>query len=101
MIVAGSTAQRLRTRSTWKVNQGLLDRIGFTGQYGMESASMNAVQPTPAAARNWQTPRATRGLAMDRAISAPALLPIPNPTKNTARITENVYTVAPIMVASN
>src|ERR1700730_10411437 len=62
---------------------------------------MNAVHPTPAAARNWQTPSATRGRTTDLAAKAPALLPIPNPTRNTARINENVYTVAPIMVASS
>src|SRR5579864_7908729 len=62
---------------------------------------MNAVHATPAAARNWHNPNATRGRPTDRARSAPALLPIPNPTRNTARITEKVYTVAPIMVASS
>src|SRR5205814_10559511 len=90
MRVAGSTAQKHRTRSIWKLNHGLVESIGFTGQYGIESESMNAVHPTPAAARNWHRPRATRGRMEDRAISDPALLPIPNPTRNTARITEKV-----------
>ena len=32
---------------------------------------------------------------MERASDAPALLPIPNPARNTARMIEKVYTVPP------
>jgi hypothetical protein len=40
-------------------------------------------------------PSATRGRFAVRPIAAPTLLPIPRPSRNTARICENVYVVAP------
>ena len=36
-----------------------------------------------------------RGFDRLRAIAEPRLLPMPSPTRNTARINENVYVVAP------
>ena len=37
-------AQMQRTRSIWKVNQDCVESSGLIGQYGRDSASMNAVQ---------------------------------------------------------
>ena len=45
--------------------------------------------------RSWHQPSATRGRATRRASSDPIVLPMPRPTRNTARISENVYVVAP------
>jgi hypothetical protein len=44
---------------------------------------------------SWHQPSAVRGYAIDRAITDPTVLPIPSPNRNTARISEKVYTVAP------
>ena len=43
----------------------------------------------------WQTPRRKRGETTAPRNKAPTLLPIPSPTRNTARMIENVYTVPP------
>ena len=63
----------------------------------MDLVIINAPQAAAPAIRIWQTPSATRALATLRAKNAPALLPIPSPTRNIARIIEKVYTVAPSM----
>ena len=36
----GSTTQRQRTTSSWKLYQGLVEMAGLIGQYGSESISM-------------------------------------------------------------
>ena len=56
---------------------------------------MAAVQAIAAARSNWHQPSANPGRTAWRASSDPKLLPMPRPTRNTARIMENVYTVAP------
>src|SRR5438270_13183429 len=56
---------------------------------------MTAVHAIAAVRSHWQAPSATRAVAARRARSAPRLLPIPRPVRNTARIKEKVYTVAP------
>src|SRR4051812_17750325 len=56
---------------------------------------MIADQAMAAVKSHWQTPSATRAVVARRARSAPRLLPIPRPVRNTARIKEKVYTVAP------
>src|SRR5215472_11307793 len=44
---------------------------------------------------SWLQPSIARGLRAVLAAIAPTALPMPRPTRNTARIMENVYTVAP------
>ena len=51
---------------------------------------MTAVQAMAAVRSHWQTPSAPGAGAARRATTAPRLLPIPSPTRNTARIKENV-----------
>ena len=48
-----------------------------------------------AASSIWQPPSAIRGRTVPRARNDPTLLPIPSPTRNTARMIEKVYTVPP------
>src|SRR5579864_5753578 len=54
---------------------------------------MTAVQAIAAHSSNWHHARAMRGRASPRA--EPKLLPMPIPVRNTARMSENVYVVAP------
>src|SRR5262249_28774732 len=75
----------------------LVEIDGLIGQYGSESVTMYDVHAKHAQSINWQKPSATRGRFKPRAIADPRLLPIPRPTRNTARIIENVYVVAPKM----
>ena len=56
---------------------------------------MCAVQAIAAASNIWQIPKAIRGDIVPRARNDPTLLPIPSPTRNTAKMIENVYTVPP------
>ena len=83
-------AQLQRTRSIWKLNQGLRESIGITGQYGREQAITYADQATAAIKSIWQTPNTIPGRAAARATRDPMPLPIPNPTRNTASTMENV-----------
>src|SRR5689334_19272812 len=85
--VAGRMVHRQRAISIWKLNQGLELSMGFTGQYGSDSAIMYAVQKMPNMSRSCDQPSASRG-RIDRAIQEPAVLPMPNPIKKTARIIE-------------
>src|SRR4029077_6324281 len=84
-----------RTRSSCSVNQGVVAMYGLIGQYGSDSVSSYADHAIAPPNSSWDHPRARRGDAMSRAIVAPAVLPMPRPTRNTARISANVYTVAP------
>ena len=77
------------------MNHGLEERVGLIGQYGRLRATMAAVQAMAAARHNWLQPSQKRGRGVPRAATDPALLPIPNPSRNTDRMIENVYTVAP------
>jgi hypothetical protein len=81
--------------SSWKVIHGLVVSDGFTGQCGSTFASMNAAHATAMATIIWHTPSATRGRTMPPASHDPTLLPMPRPVRNTARMIEKVYTVAP------
>ena len=83
-------AQKQRARSSWKLNQGLLESDGLIGQKGRDFASIYAVHAMAAARRIWQQPRASRGCVLPRVRNDPILLPIPRPTRNTAKIIENV-----------
>src|SRR5713101_545695 len=56
---------------------------------------MYAVHAIAPQSSTWHTPSATRGRLIARPIADPRLLPTPRPIRNTARINENVYTVAP------
>src|SRR4051794_16090486 len=56
---------------------------------------MTAVQATAAVRSHWQMPSASCAEAARRVSRAPRLLPIPRPIRNTARIKEKAYTVAP------
>src|SRR5207247_8856619 len=89
-MAAGSTTQRQRARSSWKLNQGSVEIDGLIGQYGSDSVSMYADQAIAAHNSNWHAPSATRGRASPRESADPRLLPIPRPIRNTARISENV-----------
>ena len=44
---------------------------------------------------SWHQPSAARGRATRDAMADPIVLPMPRPNRNTARISENVYVVAP------
>ena len=92
--VAGRIAHRQRAMSIWKLNQGLVLSMGLTGQYGSDSEIMYAVQKMPSVSSSCDQPSASRG-RIDRATQDPAVLPIPRPIRNTARMIEKTYTVAP------
>ena len=81
--------------SSWKVYQGLVEREGLIGQFGSELVIIHATQAAVAANNIWQKPSNSRGRVVVRDKNEPALLPIPSPIRNTARMIENVYTVAP------
>jgi hypothetical protein len=84
----GRMAQKHRTMSSWKVNQGLVVRRGLMGQLGSELAIMYAVQATAKASRIWHHPRATRGRT-ERTSQEPTVLPIARPIRKTASMMEN------------
>ena len=88
-MAPGSTTNRQRTRSSWKLNQGLVEIAGLMGQYGNDAISRYAAQAIAAQSSIWHQPRATRGRGDVRAIDAPTLLPMPRPSRNTPRISEN------------
>ncbi len=73
----------------------LLEIDALIGQYGSDAMSMYALQAMAPTLSIWHQPRASRGRATVRAISAPRLLPIPRPMRNTPRMIENVYVLAP------
>ena len=56
---------------------------------------MIAVQVIAATNKAWQAPKAKRGCRRVPANNEPTLLPSPKPTRNTAKMIENVYTVPP------
>ena len=87
----GSTAHRQRTRSSCNVNQGSLASDGLIGQYGSDCGQdVRRPRHRRARAAPGTTP-APRAAASDRApIAEPRLLPMPRPTRNTARISEKV-----------
>ena len=67
-----------------------MESSGLIGQYGSECDSMKAVHATAPASSNWQTPMAIRGRTRPRTNADAAALPIPMPTRKTARMMENV-----------
>src|SRR5262245_60968918 len=93
--VAGRSAKNKRNTSNWKLIQGSRVREGLIGQYGRERASTYAVQAIAAQKRTWHRPKTHCGRFSQRAMTAPALLPIPIPSKKTASMSEKVYTVPP------
>src|SRR5262252_8312130 len=94
-IAAGSTANIARTTSTWKLIHGFCTADGLIGQYGSDWLTTYAVQAMHAHSASWHQPSASRGRATRDAIADPTVLPMPRPKRNTARISENVYVVAP------
>src|SRR5437867_3429943 len=96
-MVGGRMAQRQRTMSSWKMYHWLVERSGLMGQYGRESAIMYAVQAIPRVRRSWHQPSASRGFTV-RDTHDPPTLPIASPIRNTARMMENTYTVAPSII---
>ena len=93
---AGSTTHRQRTRSIWNVDVGVARQTRADRPVRKHVAS-SSTPPTRCAAvsSSWQTPSAKRGFFAVRAMTEPTLLPIPSPTRNAARMSENVYVVAP------
>src|SRR5262245_49674084 len=94
-MAAGSTAKSARMLSTCRLIHGSETADGLIGQYGSDRLSTYAVHAIAAHNSTGHHPSATRGLAIRDAIADPTLLPIPRPKRNTARISENVYVVAP------
>src|SRR4051812_10928682 len=94
-IAPGSTTQKQRTRSSCSVNQGVVAMYGLIGQYGSDSVSSYAAHAIAPQSSSWHQPSARLGDARSRASVEPAVLPTPRPTRKTARISANVYTVAP------
>src|SRR6202521_2749301 len=91
---AGRMAQSARRRSSSKATQGPLDGDGWIGPYGRTWMAC-AAQAIARVNITWHQPNISRGCARREALNAAAQLPIPIPTRNTARMMENVYTVAP------
>src|SRR6185369_5555768 len=87
---AGSSAHKQRTMSIWNVYQGLVESSGLIGQYGSEFDSMYAVQATAPASSIWLQPSSALGFRASRASIEPPVLPIAMPTRNTAKMMENV-----------
>ena len=87
--------QMARIRSSWKVNEGDVEIDGLIGQNGSESAVEYAAHARQKHRPSCTHPSAVFAFDTPRASAAPRLLPIPRPTRNTARISENVYVVAP------
>jgi hypothetical protein len=87
---AGRTAHVHRMRSSWKTIHGLVDSDGSIGQNGSDRASTSAAHATAPARSAWQPASRIRGLTGPRPTNDPRLLPIPRPTRNTARMIENV-----------
>ena len=79
-----------RTRSSCSVNQGVVEMDGLIGQYGSDSVSWYAAHAIAPHNSSWHQPSARRGDAVPRAIAAPTVLPMPRPSRNTARISEKV-----------
>jgi hypothetical protein len=72
------------------VYHGDVEIDGLIGQYGSDSVFMYAAHAIAAQMPSWHQPSARRGDVLSRAVIAPAVLPMPRPTRNTARINENV-----------
>ena len=85
--------------SSWKMCHGLTVSSGLMGQNGILLEIMYAVHAMPAASSAWHQPSAARG-EVTRSTHDPHRLPIARPTRNTARITEKTYTVAPSSIPS-
>src|SRR4051812_36584671 len=65
-----------------------------SGQNGSQARSAHAAQAIATRLPIWHHARATAGRGLRRPQAAPAAPPSPRPMRNTARITENAYTVA-------
>ena len=63
---------------------------GSIGQYGSDCVSMYAAHAIAPARSIWHHASASRGRSTDRASAEPMLLPMPNPSRNTARISAKV-----------
>ena len=94
-IAPGSITQIARIRSSWKLNVSDVEIDGLIGQYGSDTLVAYAAQARHTHNPSWHQPSAILGFDRLRAIADPRLLPMPRPTRNTARISEKVYVVAP------
>src|SRR5688572_27355459 len=89
-IAPGSITQIARIRSSWKLKEIEVEIDGLIGQNGSEALVAYAAQARHAQRPTWHHPSAMRALVALRAVAAPRLLPIPSPTRKTARMRENV-----------
>src|SRR5688572_612144 len=94
-MAPGSITQIARIRSSWKLNEIPVEIDGLIGQNGSDALVAYAAQASAMHNPTWHQPSAKRAFVPPRAIAAPRLLPMPRPTRNTARMSENVYVVAP------
>ena len=74
---------------------GLATADGLIGQYGSDRLMTYAVHAMEAQTPIWHQPSARRGRATRDDMAEPIVLPMPRPKRNTARISEKVYVVAP------
>src|SRR5688572_6533154 len=90
-IAPGSITQIARIRSSWKLKEIEVEIEGLIGQNGSDALVAYAAHASAAQRPTWHQPRAMReDCAPPRASAAPRLLPMPRPTRNTARSSENV-----------
>ena len=72
------------------MNHGVVAIDGLIGQYGSDSVSWYAAHAIAPHSRSWHQPSARRGVARLRVSVAPIVLPMPRPTRNTARMSAKV-----------
>src|SRR5262249_8469136 len=94
-MAAGRTANSARMLSTCRLIHGSVTADGLIGQYGRDWLSTYDVHAIPTHSSNSHQPSASRGRVTRDAIADPTLLPMPRPNRKTARMSENVYVVAP------
>src|SRR5689334_20845332 len=87
---AGKMATAERPMSLRKSFQGPAVELRLPGQYGSESASMNAPQAIAAQSASWLAPSQNRGLFFILVVAETAPLPNPSPARKTPRMMENV-----------
>ena len=93
---AGRIAQKQRARSVWKRYHAPPPIEGLIGQYGSDAVRFHAVQAMAATSSSCAYPRARTGSLVRRSMPDPTPLPTEMPHRNTPRMIEKVYVVAPI-----
>src|SRR5688572_26819745 len=94
-MAPGIITQMARIKSSWKLKEMEVEIDGLIGQNGSDALVAYAAHASDAHSPTWHQPSAKRAFVPPRASAAPRLLPIPRPTRNTARMSEKVYVVAP------